>query len=191
MSSDSRCFNLIDAHGAELDLSSPTKSLRSKRNKDGYVDDSSLGVDGRDGRVMSRLTIAAQQHERTLFATGGKLALQKCTWVLVKWAWVEGKATLTTIDDHDQHSIGKLLLQQSETREEVEIPRLNPSNAYRTLGAWIAADGNQQHQLEVLQERVATWEEAIGRSSLTPKEKNSVFSISAATIGVSVRDHHN
>ena len=128
-----------------------------KINDNGYVDDMSLGVDGRDGKVMSRLTVAAQQHKRTLFATGDKLALQKCTWVLVNWTLAEGKATLTTSDNRNQYSIKKLLLQQSKTGEEVEIPRLNPSSAYRTLGAWIAADGNQQPQLEVLQERVATW----------------------------------
>ena len=67
------------------------------------------------------------------------------------------KDALTTTDDCNQHSIKKLLLQQSKTGEEVEIPRLNPPNAYRTLGAWIAADGNQQRQLEVLQERVVPW----------------------------------
>ena len=113
------------------------------------MDDSSLGVDGRDDRVMERLTNTAQRHKRTLVATGGKLSLQKCTWVMVNWAWVEGEAIMRT-SNNEQHTLDKLLLQQSETSEVVDMLRLDPTTAYRTLGAWIAADGNQRSQLEVL-----------------------------------------
>ena len=123
-------FNSIDVHGAGLDLASPTETHWCKRNKDGYVDNTLLVVDGRDNRVVNRLTVAAQRHERTLFATGEKLALHKCTWVLVNWAWTHGKATMTTTKEWDHHSMVKFLLQQRKTGDKVEIRRLNPSNAY-------------------------------------------------------------
>ena len=64
-------FNSIDTHGTRLELTCPRDSTLSKRNKDGYVDNTSLGVDGRDRDVMGQLTTAAQRHEITLYATGG------------------------------------------------------------------------------------------------------------------------
>ena len=95
-------FNYIDAHGTRLELACPRDSTLRKRNEDGYVDNTSLGVDGRDRNIMGRLTTVAQRQERTLYATGGKLALHKCTWVLINWAWAEGEATLTQFDDSKQ-----------------------------------------------------------------------------------------
>ena len=61
-----------------MDLRDPTDTVVSKRNEEGYV-----GVDGRNANVLNSLSTSAQRHERILYATGGKLALQKCTWVLV------------------------------------------------------------------------------------------------------------
>ena len=80
--------------------------------------------------------------------------------MLLNWAWVGGEAFLD-IDQEtpvDMESTSKkLMLVQSKTGEMVEIPKLTPNEAYCTLGAWIAADGNQQKQLEVLQEKMALW----------------------------------
>ena len=85
------------------------------------------------------------------------MALQKCTWVLVNWAWSNEVALMESFqaNDGDGATSAGLLLVQSETGKEVEILRLNPSEAYRTLGAWIAADGCQRKQLEVLLEKVS------------------------------------
>ena len=76
-------FNGMDSKGAELICSNPGEDITSARNEDGYVDDTALGVDGRDNKVTERLTSAAQRHERTMYATGRKLALHKCMWVVV------------------------------------------------------------------------------------------------------------
>ena len=111
-------FNSIDSYRPGLDLCDPNRTISSHRNEDRYVDNTSLGVDGRDQNVVGRLTEAAQHHERTLYTTCGKLALHKCTWVLLKWAWVDGKAFLN-IDQETpvdmESSSKKLMLVQSET----------------------------------------------------------------------------
>lgn len=171
-------FKTMDEYGTGLDLVDPTGRTKSRRNEDGYVDDTSLGVDGRDSEVVGRLTMAAQRHERILYATGGKLALEKCTWVLIHWMWSEGVATMDKYDNEegDGPSTHKLRLVQSETGGEVDICRLEPSEAYRTLGAWIAADGQQNKQMEVFAATVAVWINGITRSSLTTKEKQVAYS---------------
>ena len=78
---------------------------------------------------------------------------------------------MTKTADGDHLSTAKLLLQQSENRDLVEIPRLNSASAYRTLGVLIAANGSQQRQLEVLQKHVDVWKKAIGHSLLKAEEK--------------------
>ena len=94
-----------------MDLRDPTNTVVSQRNEDGYVDDTSLGVDGRSDKVLDRLSTSAQRHERLIYATGGKLALQKCMWVLVNWAWTNGVASMETIPtNEDEGSNAKLLL---------------------------------------------------------------------------------
>ena len=142
-------FNAIDSYGPGLILRSPNGNKTSARNEDGFVDDTALGVDVRDDDLLKRLTTNAQRHERMLYSSGGKLALNKCTWLLINWAWEDGKATLHTYKEDDKgfctdSAREKLELTQSESDEKVVIPRLNPSKGYRTLGIWIAADGNQK-----------------------------------------------
>ena len=68
---------------------------------------------------------------------------------------------MTTTAEGDHLSTTKLLLKQSENGDLVEIPRLNPASAYRTLGVWIAANESQQRQLEVLQKYIDVWKKAI------------------------------
>ena len=89
-----------------------------------------IGVDGRDINVIGKLTTAAQWYERTLFATGGKLALHKCTWVLVNWAWKDGVGSLEDNSNDEGEAAQTLTLTQSEDGTQQTITRLLPSQAY-------------------------------------------------------------
>ena len=97
-------------------------------------------------------SLTRERHERVLYATGGKLALKKCTWVLITWAWEGGHAYMKGFEqgNDDAHNNHRLRLVQSETGEEVEIPRLAPDEAYRTLGAWIAVTSHYLHMKHIL-----------------------------------------
>ena len=44
-------------------FSNLVKDIISERNEDGYVDDTAMGVDGRDARVAKRLHSVEQRHE--------------------------------------------------------------------------------------------------------------------------------
>ena len=79
-------------------------------------------------------------------------------------------------DNDDGTNCVKLRLVQSETGEEVGIPRLQPGEAYRTLGAWVAADGSQDKQLEILAAKVTVWVNNITRSSLSSQDKQIMHS---------------
>ena len=165
----------MDANRHGLFLSNPNGSNVSRRNEDGYVDDTSFGVDGRDNNVARRLTTAAQRHERTLFATGRKLALHKCTWVMINWVWTDGLACLG--DSPLNKTETELKLIQSEDGTQQVITNLHPSRAYRTLGVWITADGNQRKQLSILQTKVNTWMAAICQSNLSSLNKQVAYNM--------------
>ena len=96
---------------------------------------------------------------------------------LVTWAWTNRVASMETFQANgDGKASARLLLVQSKTGEEIEIPRLNPSDAYRTLGAWISADGCQRKQLEVLQEKVSVWINSILNRSLNTQDRQLAYS---------------
>ena len=170
----------MDSKGAELILSNPGGDIVSSRNKGRYVDNTALGVDGRDDNVVERITRAAQQHERTLYATGGKLALNKCMWVLVNWIWTNGDATMATYPENEKLTCtetapDRLVLEQSKNGQRAVIPRLNPNQGYRTLGIWIAASGCQQKQLEIMEAKVSLWLDNVKGSLLNALDKQLAY----------------
>ena len=65
-----------------LNLSNPQGTVHHHRNEDVFVDDAHLVVNGQDS--PQKVQLKSQQHEQALFATGGKLALHKCTWFLLQ-----------------------------------------------------------------------------------------------------------
>ena len=118
------------------------------------------------------------RHKRVLYATRGKLALHKCTWILINWVWDNGVATMAKFGLEAQHNNGehdKLVIDQSETKEKFTISLLNPSQGYRTLGIWVAAVGNQRKKFKVLQISVDRWLTSIKQISLSNQDKQLMY----------------
>ena len=81
---DKVILNTMDSLGKVISLIIPDSTIISSRNEDVFVDDSALGVTGNDINIPAELACKAQQHEQSLYATGGKLALHKCTWIILQ-----------------------------------------------------------------------------------------------------------
>jgi hypothetical protein len=75
--------------------------------------------------------------------TGGDLALEKCTYCVIKWTWNKGIPTLATVDSDPGtlHVSGTL------------IQRLNPDKGTRVLGVRLAMDGtfNDEYKFRLSQ----------------------------------------
>ena len=99
-------FDTKDSYGSSCVLSNPQKDIIQSRTEDGFVDDSSAGVEGRDDRAEHRLQELSQRHEKVLHATGGKLALHKCMWVMLEWAWSQGEPELL---QYPESEIGEIM----------------------------------------------------------------------------------
>jgi hypothetical protein len=96
-------------------------------------------------QVTENLQKLAQQYEWLLYSTGGALNLKKCHWVLISWVWNNGTPMLANI----LQAPGDLLLTDGKSLELNAIPRLQPAESYRTLGAYINGSGKMTKALEL------------------------------------------
>lgn len=126
-------------------------TLTASRVGDAFVDDSHVGATSsylddpylnmedntrlHELQVVQDLTKLAQHYERLLWMTGGALNILKCSWVLISWVWKNGRARPATI----RESPAKLILTSGAESTGQEVPRLEPSKVYRTLGVYITA----------------------------------------------------
>ena len=151
--------NVIDSYDHGLVLKNPYDNKSSSHNEDGFVNDMALGADSRNGVVVDRFTQLAQQHEHTLYATGEKLVLHKCTWVMILWALTENVTTMEEYETDPRRRCTdtapeQLTLIQSKTRCTVNIPHINPLHSYRTLRVWIVVYRKQREKLTIIQKHV-------------------------------------
>ena len=75
---------------------------------DAYVDDTSLmatsdshvtNSTAAEVKLTAHMENIAQDFERKLFSTGGRLNLKKCFWYLISWRWnPDGSSSMATIE---------------------------------------------------------------------------------------------
>jgi len=121
-----------------------------------HIDDPDLTLEDNirlhELRVLEDLTKLAQHYERLLWSTGGALNILKCSWVLISWVWTNGRARLATIEK----APGQITLTAGKEPRRQEVPRLQPSATYRTLGICISGEGKQKASKALLRGHAAT-----------------------------------
>jgi len=157
---------------------SPCRTIQTARFGDAFVDDTKFGVAMEPGdgsleitdvivqneiqQILTDLTKLSQHYEKLLYASGGALNIRKCHWFLIAWTWVNGKAYLKKASD----SPGKLLLTSGASTIPEEVPRIEPSTGYRTLGAYIAGDGNMKKALAIGRQKSIDYAGLLSNSNL-------------------------
>jgi hypothetical protein len=136
-----------------------------------FVDDTDLiqtGISSMDSfaSVFTQAQKALDRWEALIKATGGALAVSKCRWWAVDFAWnadgswqyrrtVELPGVLRALD-HD--NIRKV------------VPRLDHTEAYETLGVFVAPDGNHQVEYEYLMTKAKRWADKLRTATLREHE---------------------
>jgi len=92
--------------------------------------------------LIQRLSILSQHWERLLFTTGGAINFQKRHWYVMSWLWKNGIPHLTT----SRQSPGKLSLTTGYQTLKDVVPRLEPTEGFRTLGVYITPSGKFSKQ---------------------------------------------
>mmetsp|Transcript_21350 Transcript_21350/g.30549 ORF Transcript_21350/g.30549 Transcript_21350/m.30549 type:complete len:1538 (+) Transcript_21350:1841-6454(+) len=164
-------------------------ALLASRPRDAFVDDSHVGVTSshedvpdlsmennlrlHELQVLEDLTKLAQHYERLLWSTGGALNIKKCSWVLISWIWKNGRAKLATI----QQAPGEIKLTSGDSTEKQVVPRMQPTETYRTLGVFINGSSNTKQARDILRGHAATYAGKIGPAYINPVTAYHAFQL--------------
>ena len=168
--SDTIC-KILEREGAGMRYISPDKKIVITKNGDLFVDDTALGVtEGMvvEGRtVLEQLQKDEQKHALLLFAAGHRLALQKCCYYLSGYKREGTKHRHALIHELP----GELKLREVFGGELKTVRRLQPFQAHRTLGNYLAINGRQDAQMRFLTKQVENWVRRIKLSSLSKSNR--------------------
>ena len=133
-----------------------------------FVDDTDLVEMARENESDEELIQRTQEGinlwNELIEVTGGALEPRKTDWCIMayrkdrsKWNAYTKKYVIT--------------IQDEISKERIELKKLLPGEARRTLGIWQACDGNQSKQEEILIESIERYGRQIKRSGLSRREK--------------------
>ena len=121
--------------------------------------------------LIRESTEMAQWWENLLWATGGKLELDKCFVYTMHW-WFDdrGQPKLATKYDMEKLGIAITVADSSQPHTQVNIQLLDPSEASKTLGVYIAPSGNTHQEAEYLKNKSQHLAKCIASANLTTEE---------------------
>jgi len=147
-----------------------------------FVDDSSLGVtsdyqydpllsesanrEHEISHVVTQLGVLAQHWERLLYSTGGAINMQKSHWYLISWIWKNGIPSWATI----KTTPAGLELTTGHNEIPQTVPRIEPTQSFRTLGVYIAGSGKHTKQAAVLRAHSDHYKESMNKANMSPPE---------------------
>jgi hypothetical protein len=115
---------------------------------------------------VGQLSILVQHWEHLLYSTGGAINLQKNHWYLITWIWTNGVPCLATI----RSTPSGLYLTSGQSTIPDQVPRIEPTQAFRILGVYISGSGNQTKQASVLRSYSENYRDSIRQTYMSPSE---------------------
>jgi Reverse transcriptase (RNA-dependent DNA polymerase) len=154
-------LNCLREAGAGATFLTPLTQEELKFVGYAFVDDTDLLITGDNEAHGGDWTINAMQHslkewEGALRATGGALEPAKTFWYSVDFKWTNGEWEYCKCAD----TPGSLKV-RNPAGEIQQIERVEAHEARRTLGAWLAPDGNNEAQHTYLMEQAELWAERV------------------------------
>jgi hypothetical protein len=135
-----------------------------------YVDDTDLIHNSQDQNANSIIPDMQRMLDHWaggLRATGGALVPAKSYWYGSDFKWNQKKL------NWEYKSVAELpgsLILRDHLQQPITLRRMEATRANKTLGLWIAADGNQITQMQVLLGLVERWIDKICTKQLTKTE---------------------
>ena len=134
------------------------------------MDDVAIGITGTGletpETVKNEMQNLSNKYDKYLFAAGGRLNLQKCLWYLIDFTRVKNKIIYRQEFDSNQYN---LEVTEAFSKKSKTIQRLNPHQHHKSLGIFLAPDGNQKKEIEHLKEKVNIWSKMINGTLLYEK----------------------
>ena len=163
--------SLIKKNCAGMKFSDPNGEIVVHKYSDMFVDDTATGTNKRaltsTSSVSEQIQRDEQLHAFYLYSAGHLLAVDKCQWYNIDFK-------RNGINHHmikNEELDGSVKIKPTFTSDPVEIKRLQPSQAHRTLGHFLAPDGNHNKQKQVIQDMIDKWIKLVEPSHLPNDEK--------------------
>ncbi len=137
-----------------------------------FVDDTDLCVSGqRDSEsTANHMQWSVTNWEGLLRTTGGTLVPDKCFWYLINQQWKDGKWHYQTTQE-----VAANLKVVDAAGHLHTIPRLEVTEARRTLGVRLAPDGNSTAEFQYLKTTATEWKQKMETARLT--HTDAMFSL--------------
>jgi len=133
-----------------------------------FVDDTDLiqsQLQESPEQARSNLQLAIDSWEFSLKTTCGAIVPEKTVWWLVSFKWTGTSWAYARILD----TPGVLLVNNIANSRKI-IKRLEASEAYETLGVFLAPDGNLDEQFKKMQSAAVKWADSLRMGSLSRNE---------------------
>jgi len=147
-----------------MKITDPQKLVESIRNYDAYIDDVNGGLTqdafeefkGNEiipacATLYEQANVGLQYYSELLEAGGGALNLAKCFAYMLTYAWSNGKWRMLK----NKATIQPFKIHQSSGLGQIEI--LNPQQNCKMLGVYLAPDGKNTKQIQVLKSKAQYW----------------------------------
>ena len=154
-----------------MEFSDPTGSIVVRRNGYFFVDDLDIGVTEDAVKIDGKSTLQCleedeQVHSLVLNAEGGKLNPIKTSFYHISYK----RVGLRHEQMSNEENPGDLHTQVEFGGKKQKIKRLEPKEASKALGVFLAPSGKFDKQYTELDKKIRQWERNIRASSLLPRE---------------------
>jgi hypothetical protein len=165
-------MDILDEHSYGFQASSPENKIQVKVNNQGFVDDTSVMVNGgtTTDDLVQRLQHDAQTWSNLLTSSGGLLQLSKCLYYIIDFQFDQtGNPTMIV----PNHTPLKITTGVDSTPQAIEL--IPPNAAHKTLGCLRTLDGNESIQYKHLLEKNRDWAALLQKRYLSRQEAWMVY----------------
>jgi len=130
----------------------------------GFMDDVDLcimDINGDREQVVKWMQDLINMWAGLLYATRGALVLEKCFLYYIHNMWSQGNW------QYSKNPTTQGMYIPDKNNQPTKIPQLSPSEAWRTLGVWLAPDGNIVDELQYLLEVAKSWQTSMLAAKVT------------------------
>jgi hypothetical protein len=165
-------MDILDDHSYGFRASSPDKKVNIKVHNQGFVDDTSIMVNGgtTTEELVLRLQNDAQTWSNLLSSSGGLLQLSKCLYYIVDFQFDNtGNPTMIV----PEHAPLQITTGTDTTPQFIQL--IQPDAAHKTLGCLRTLDGNESIQFNALLEKSRDWAALLQKRYLSRQEAWMVY----------------
>jgi len=161
-------LNVLRENGYGCEVVCPLSSIFFRFVGYAFVDDtdviqSLLGEN--PAQAQEKLQEAIDTWESSLKATCGAIVPEKTVWWLISFKWCGSEWQYAGIQDSPGEIYVNDILNQRKA-----IKRLEPDQAYETLGVFLAPDGNLEAQFDKMYKAVITWVDGLQTRKISRDE---------------------